>query len=119
MGITATETMTGVAPATTQNRWTRSEARWKDVIRPYTREEVERLRGSVKIEYTLVRLGAERLWKLLQKEDYVPTLGALTGNQAVQQVKAGLKAIYLSGWQVAADAHNPGHVYSRPRLYPA
>jgi len=74
----------------------------KNVIRPYTKEEVERLRGTVKIEYPLARLGAERLWKLLQEEDYVPTLGAMTGNQAVQQVHAGLKAIYLSGWQVAA-----------------
>ena len=119
MGTTATETMTRVAPATTQNRWTRSEARWKEVIRPYTKEEVERLRGTVKIEYTLARLGAERLWKLLQKEDYVPTLGALTGNQAVQQVKAGLKAIYLSGWQVAADANLAGQMYPDQSLYPA
>src|ERR1700724_3020902 len=105
MSTTATETMTGVAPPAIQNRWTRPEARWKDVIRPYTKEEVERLRGTVKIEYTLARLGAERLWKLLQEEDYVPTLGAMTGNQAVQQVHAGLKAIYLSGWQGAADAN--------------
>src|SRR3974390_2433591 len=119
MGTTATETMTGVAPATTQNRWIRSEARWKDAIRPYTKEEVERLRGTVKIEYTLARLGAERLWKLLQEEDYVPTLGALTGNQAVQQVKAGLKAIYLSGWQVAADANLAGQMYPDQSLYPA
>ena len=119
MGTTATETMTRIAPATTQNRWTRSEARWKEVIRPYTKEEVERLRGTVKIEYTLARLGAERLWKLLQKEDYVPTLGALTGNQAVQQVKAGLKAIYLSGWQVAADANLAGQMYPDQSLYPA
>ena len=96
MSTTATERMTGVAPSAIQNRWTRPEARWKDVIRPYTKEEVERLRGTVKIEYTLARLGAERLWKLLQEEDYVPTLGAMTGNQAVQQVHAGLKAIYLS-----------------------
>ena len=119
MGTTATETMTRIAPATTQNRWTRSEARWKEVIRPYTKEEVERLRGTVKIEYTLARLGAERLWKLLQEEDYVPTLGALTGNQAVQQVKAGLKAIYLSGWQVAADANLAGQMYPDQSLYPA
>jgi hypothetical protein len=119
MSTIATETMTGAAPPATQNRWARSEARWKDVIRPYTKEEVERLRGTVKIEYTLARLGAERLWKLLQQEDYVPTLGALTGNQAVQQVHAGLKAIYLSGWQVAADANLAGQMYPDQSLYPA
>src|SRR6202043_131294 len=104
MSTTATETMTGVAPVI-QSRWTRPEARWKDVIRPYTKEEVERLRGTVKIEYTSARLGAARPWKLLQEEDYVPALGAMTATQAVQQVHAGLKAIYLSGWQVAADAN--------------
>src|ERR1700731_2311369 len=119
MSTTATETMTGVAPPAIQNRWTRPEARWKDVIRPYTKEEVERLRGTVKIEYTLARLGAERLWKLLQEEDYVPTLGAMTGNQAIQQVHAGLKAIYLSGWQVAADANLAGQMYPDQSLYPA
>jgi len=110
--------MIGVAPPAIQNRWTRPEARWKDVIRPYTKEEVERLRGTVKIEYTLARRGAERLWKLLQEEDYVPTLGAMTGNQAVQQVHAGLKAIYLSGWQVAADANLGGQMYPDQSLYP-
>src|SRR6202049_864959 len=119
MSTTATETMTGVAPPAIQNRWTRPEARWKDVIRPYTKEEVERLRGTVKIEYTLARLGAERLWKLLQEEDYVPTLGAMTGNQAGQQVHAGLKAIYLSGWQVAADANLACQMYPDQSLYPA
>src|ERR1700729_3469325 len=119
MSTTATEMMTGVAPPATQNRWIRPEVRWKNVIRPYTKEEVERLRGTVKIEYTLARLGAERLWKLLQEEDYVPTLGAMTGNQAVQQVHAGLKAIYLSGWQVAADANLVGQMYPDQSLYPA
>jgi isocitrate lyase len=119
MSTTARETMIGVAPPAIQNRWTRPEARWKDVIRPYTKEEVERLRGTVKIEYTLARRGAERLWKLLQEEDYVPTLGAMTGNQAVQQVHAGLKAIYLSGWQVAADANLVGQMYPDQSLYPA
>src|ERR1700694_2080160 len=119
MSSTATETMTGVAPPATRNRWIRPEARWKNVIRPYTKEEVERLRGAVKIEYTLARLGAERLWKLLQEEDYVPTLGAMTGNQAVQQVHAGLKAIYVSGWQVAADANLAGQMYPDQSLYPA
>src|SRR6516225_2970786 len=119
MSSTAAETMIGVAPPATQNRWTRSEARWKDVIRPYSQEEVERLRGTVKIEYTLARLGAERLWKLLQEEGYVPALGAMTGNQAVQQVHAGLKAIYRSGWQVAADANLAGQMYPDQSLYPA
>jgi len=119
MSTTAIETMSEVVPPANRNRWTRSEARWKDVIRPYTKEEVERLRGTVKIEYTLAHLGAERLWKLLQEEDYVPALGALTGNQAVQQVHAGLKAIYLSGWQVAADANLAGQMYPDQSLYPA
>ena len=119
MSITATEVMTGVTPLANQSRWTRSGARWTGVIRPYSREEVERLRGTVRIEYSLARLGAERLWKLLQEEDYVPTLGAVTGNQAVQQVRAGLKAIYLSGWQVAADANLAGQMYPDQSLYPA
>src|SRR6266480_2882720 len=85
--------------------------RWKGIKRPYTAEDVVRLRGSIQIEYTLARLGAERLWNLLHSEEYVAALGALTGNQAVQQVKAGLKAIYLSGWQVAADANLAGQMY--------
>jgi isocitrate lyase len=119
MSISATETMTGVAPAATQNRWIRPGVRWKDVIRPYTKEEVERLRGTVKIEYTLAHLGAERLWKLLHEQDYMPALGAMTGNQAVQQVHAGLTAIYLSGWQVAADANLAGQMYPDQSLYPA
>src|SRR3712207_4693429 len=79
--------------------------RWDGIERPYSAEDVARLRGSVRIEYTLARMGAERLWELMRSEPYVKALGALTGNQAVQQVKAGLKAIYLSGWQVAADAN--------------
>ena len=111
MSTTAAETMTGVTPPANRNRWTRPGGRWKGVMRLYSREEVERLRGTVRVEYTLARLGAERLWKLLQEEDYVPTLGAMTGNQAVQQVRAGLKAIYLSGWQVAADANLAGQMY--------
>jgi len=93
--------------------------RWKGIVRPYSAEDVVRLRGSVQIEYTLARLGAERLWNLLQSETYVAALGALTGNQAVQQVKAGLKAIYLSGWQVAADANLSGQMYPDQSLYPA
>ena len=93
--------------------------RWKGVTRPYSATDVVRLRGTVQIEYTLARLGAERLWNLLQGESYVAALGALTGNQAVQQVKAGLQAIYLSGWQVAADANLAGHMYPDQSLYPA
>ncbi|HEY7414804.1 MAG TPA: isocitrate lyase [Ktedonobacteraceae bacterium] len=93
--------------------------RWQGIKRPYTAADVLRLRGSVQIEYTLARMGAERLWKLLQSEPYVAALGALTGNQAVQQVKAGLKAIYLSGWQVAADANLAGQMYPDQSLYPS
>ena len=93
--------------------------RWKDVTRPYRGVDVVRLRGTVQVEHTLARLGAERLWNLLQSESYVAALGALTGNQAVQQVKAGLKAIYLSGWQVAADANLAGQMYPDQSLYPA
>jgi isocitrate lyase len=93
--------------------------RWKGIVRDYTSEDVERLRGSVQIEYTLARLGAERLWTLMHSQDYVHALGALTGNQAVQQVKAGLQAIYLSGWQVAADANMAGQMYPDQSLYPA
>lgn len=93
--------------------------RWKGVERPYTAEDVLRLRGSIHIEHTLARLGAERLWDLIQFEPYVNALGAMTGNQAVQQVQAGLKAIYVSGWQVAADANNAGTMYPDQSLYPA
>ena len=93
--------------------------RWKGIRRDYSREEVDRLAGSVRVEHTLARLGAERLWQLLHEEDYVHALGALTGNQAMQMVKAGLKAIYLSGWQVAADANLAGHMYPDQSLYPA
>jgi isocitrate lyase len=93
--------------------------RWKGIERPYTAEDVLRLRGSVHIEHTLARLGAERLWELLQTQPYVNALGAVTGNQAVQQVQAGLKAIYVSGWQVAADANNAGQMYPDQSLYPA
>ncbi|MEH6888868.1 isocitrate lyase [Bacillus sp. JJ864] len=95
------------------------DKRWKGVTRPYSAEEVIRLRGSVDIEYTLARRGAEKLWNSLHSEDYIHALGALTGNQAMQQVKAGLKAIYLSGWQVAADANLSGHMYPDQSLYPA
>jgi isocitrate lyase len=96
-----------------------TDERWEGIERPYTSEDVDRLRGTVQVEHTLARLGAERLWKLLLTEEYVPTLGALTGGQAVQMVKAGLKAIYLSGWQVAADANLAGHTYPDQSLYPS
>ena len=94
-------------------------ARWEGIERPYTADDVARLRGSVRIEHTLARLGAERLWRLMHERPFVRSLGALTGNQAVQQVKAGLDAIYLSGWQVAADANLAGHMYPDQSLYPA
>ena len=93
--------------------------RWKGIKLGYAAEEVVRLRGSIHIEHTLARRGAEKLWKLLHDEPFVGTLGALTGNQALQQVKAGLKAIYLSGWQVAADANIAGEMYPDQSLYPA
>src|SRR4026208_515339 len=94
-------------------------ARWRGITRPYSAADVERVRGSLRIEHTLARRGAEKLWQLLQNEDYVAALGALTGNQAMQQVKAGLKAIYVSGWQVAADANLAGQMYPDQSLYPA
>jgi isocitrate lyase len=93
--------------------------RWEGIERPYGEDDVERLRGSVRIEHTLARLGAERLWQLLGDEPYVAALGAMTGGQAVQMVKAGLQAIYLSGWQVAADANVAGQTYPDQSLYPA
>src|SRR5438477_7268056 len=92
--------------------------RWKGITRGYSAEDVVRLRGSVHIEHTLARRGAEKLWKSLHEEPFVSSLGALTGNQALQQVKAGLKAIYLSGWQVAADANIAGEMYPDQSLYP-
>src|SRR5882762_4502252 len=105
--------------ASKMNQQWNSNARWNGVERPYGSEDVVKLRGSIQIEHTLARLGAERLWWLLNHESYVPALGALTGNQAVQQVRAGLKAIYLSGWQVAADANDAGQMYPDQSLYPA
>jgi malate synthase len=101
------------APATDDPR------RWEGVVRDYSARDVEKLRGSVRIEHTLAQLGAKRLWELLHTEPFVPTLGALSGSQAVQMVKAGLKAIYLSGWQVAADANSAGQTYPDQSLYPA
>src|SRR6266576_1669929 len=96
-----------------------SSGRWAGVERPYSEDDVRRLQGSVVIEHTLARRGAEKLWGLLRTEEFLAALGALTGNQAVQQVKAGLKAIYLSGWQVAADANLTGQMYPDQSLYPS
>lgn len=96
-----------------------TDPRWRGILREYTPGDVLKLRGSFKIEYSLARSGAEKFWRLLQEEDFVRALGALTGNQAVQQVRAGLKAIYLSGWQVAADANLAGQMYPDQSLYPA
>jgi isocitrate lyase len=101
-----------------QQNW-KENPRWKGVTRPYSPEDVLRLRGSVRVEYTLARMGAESLWKLLHTEDYVNSLGAVTGNQAIQQVQAGLNAIYVSGWQTAADANTAGEMYPDQSLYPA
>ena len=92
--------------------------RFEGIVRPYARADVERLRGSIQIEHTLANLGARRLWELLHREPYVAALGALTGNQAVQMVRAGLQAVYLSGWQVAADANTAGQMYPDQSLYP-
>ena len=104
--------------AALENQW-RSNPRWQGITRPYKAEDVIRLRGTVQVEHTLARLGAERLWDLLHEESYVAALGAMTGNQAIQQVEAGLQAIYVSGWQVAADANNAGQMYPDQSLYPA
>ena len=97
----------------------RTDPRWAGITRPYNAEDVMRLRGSIQIEHTLAKLGAERLWSLLHTEKYVAALGAMTGNQAVQQVHAGLQAIYVSGWQAAADANDAGQMYPDQSLYPA
>src|SRR5690606_22840068 len=106
------------ATMTTQSTTTPRD-RWTGVERPYTTADVERLRPSIKIEHTLARLGAERLWEMFNGREYVNALGALTGNQAVQQVRAGLESIDLSGWQVAADANLAGQMYPDQSLYPA
>jgi isocitrate lyase len=106
------------AAQTLETQW-RNHPRWRGITRPYTAEDVLRLRGSVQVEHTLARLGAERLWDLLHQDSYVAALGAMTGNQAIQQVEAGLQAIYVSGWQVAADANLSGQMYPDQSLYPA
>ena len=95
------------------------EGRFDDIERPYTPADVKRLRGSVQIRHTLAEMGANRLWQLIHEEDFVNALGALSGNQAMQMVRAGLKAIYLSGWQVAADANTASAMYPDQSLYPA
>src|SRR5215469_1172752 len=104
--------------AALENQW-RSAPRWNGITRSYQAEDVVRLRGTVQVEHTLARLGAERLWNLLNQEPYVAALGAMTGNQAIQQIEAGLQAIYVSGWQVAADANLAGQMYPDQSLYPA
>ena len=121
-GSAATDTRPGTArpasrPAALRQQWA-TDPRWRGTERTYTADDVIRLRGSVQEERTLARLGAQRLWTLLHEEDYVAALGALTGNQAVQQVRAGLQAIYLSGWQVAADANLAAETYPDQSLYP-
>ena len=107
-----------IGSSTAENDWG-DDPRWDGIQRPYSLADVRRLQGSVVPEHTLARRGAEKLWELIHTEAFVPALGALTGNQAVQQVRAGLKAIYLSGWQVAADANLAGQMYPDQSLYPA
>jgi isocitrate lyase len=104
--------------STLEREW-KTDSRWDGVTRPYTAADVYRLRGSIGIEYSLARYGAAQLWRLLQEDDYVAVLSAITGNQAIQQVQAGLKAIYVSGWQVAADANNANEMYPDQSLYPS
>ena len=115
--MSPTERRIGAEAAALERRWA-TDPRWRDVNRTYTAHDVVRLRGSVREEYTLASRGAERLWGLLHERDYVRALGAITGNQAVQMVRAGLEAIYLSGWQVAADGNTSGNTYPDQSLYP-
>jgi isocitrate lyase len=110
--------MTTPAAEQLRKEW-QTNPRWKGVERPYKAEDVVRLRGSVHVEHSLARLGAEKLWRYMHEKPFVNALGALTGNQAMQQVKAGLDAIYLSGWQVAGDANLAGEMYPDQSLYPA
>ena len=115
--MTSTETRSRAAELL-ERRWA-DELRWAGIVRPYSAEDVIRLRGSLRIDHTLAARGSEKLWGLLHEEPYVPALGALTGNQAVQMVRAGLKAIYLSGWQVAADANVAGEMYPDQSIWSA
>ena len=110
--------MTQLSAADLRRTWT-NDARWAGIERPYAPEEVARLRGTVHVEHSLARLGAEKLWRYVHEKPFVNALGALTGNQAMQQVRAGLDAIYLSGWQVAGDANLAGQMYPDQSLYPA
>ena len=110
--------MTLKTAAQIESDW-KNNPRWKGVTRAYGVADVLRLRGSVQVEHSLARLGAEKLWRHLHEQPFVNALGALTGNQAMQQVRAGLKAIYLSGWQVAGDANLAGEMYPDQSLYPA
>jgi len=96
----------------------KEDPRWEGITRPYSPQDVMKLRGSVRIEHSLARLGAEKFWRLMQSEDVVSALGAITGNQAVQEIQAGLKAIYCSGWQVAGDGNSAGEMYPDQSLYP-
>src|SRR5699024_3189718 len=116
--MTETTTQSNLHDDDASRRDCATNARWSGIARDYEPEDVVKLRGSLIEEHTLARHGAERLWDLINTEDYVNALGALTGNQAVEQVKAGLKAIYLSGWQVAADANADGQTYTEQSLYP-
>src|ERR1700732_3779927 len=100
-----------------ENSWN-TDARWKGILRPYSANDVQRLRGTLRIEHTLAKVGAERLWKLLHDQPYVKALGAMTGNQAIEQLAAGLPSVYASGWQAAADANNAGQMYPDQGLYP-
>ena len=110
--------MKQLSVADLKKEW-QEDPRWHSVERPYSADDVVRLRGTVQVEHTLARRGAEKLWRYLGEEPFVNALGALTGNQAMQQVRAGLKSIYVSGWQVAADANLAGQMYPDQSLYPA
>src|SRR5919107_3857225 len=110
--------MTHLSAEQLRKEW-QTNPRWKGVERAYKAEDVVRLRGTVHVEHSLARLGAEKLWRFMHEKPFVNALGALTGNQAMQQVKAGLDAIYLSGWQVAGDANLAGEMYPDQSLYPA
>jgi isocitrate lyase len=116
--LTDHDTVLDVDTPDTAENFPYTGSRWEGIVRNYSYKDVLKLRGSVRIEHTLATLGARRLWKLMEEQPYVNALGALTGNQAVQQVRAGLQAIYLSGWQVAADANLSGHMYPDQSLYP-
>jgi isocitrate lyase len=112
------DTMMAASITDLEASW-KTDPRWENIVRPYSASDVERLRGTLRIEYTLAKAGAERLWKLLHDEPFVKALGAMTGNQAVEQVAAGLPSVYASGWQAAADANNAGQMYPDQGLYPA